>query len=49
MALTYNDTYKDGRGGVTYGGYADRIRVNGEFAFKIPSNISSAEGEDHIL
>ncbi|KAG0249468.1 hypothetical protein DFQ27_009975, partial [Actinomortierella ambigua] len=28
MAFTYNDTFKeDGRPGVTYGGYADRIRV----------------------
>ncbi|KAG0248638.1 hypothetical protein BG011_010067 [Mortierella polycephala] len=41
--MTYNDTFKDGRGGLTYGGYADRVRVNGEFAFKIPSNISAAE------
>ncbi|KAF8916951.1 hypothetical protein BGZ58_005173, partial [Dissophora ornata] len=42
-AFTYNSTYKDGRGGKTYGGYADRIRVNSEFAFKIPSQISAAE------
>ncbi|KAF9904964.1 hypothetical protein BX616_001135 [Lobosporangium transversale] len=42
-AFTYNDTFKDGRGGYTYGGYADRVRVNGEFVFKIPSQISPAE------
>ncbi|KAI8605037.1 putative quinone oxidoreductase [Dissophora ornata] len=42
-AYTYNATYKDGRGGNTYGGYADRIRVNSEYAFKIPSQISAAE------
>ncbi|KAF9085034.1 hypothetical protein BGX27_003639, partial [Mortierella sp. AM989] len=42
-AFTYNDTFKDGRGGLTYGGYADRLRVNGEFAFKIPEQISAAE------
>ncbi|KAG0316522.1 hypothetical protein BGZ99_006851 [Dissophora globulifera] len=42
-AFTYNDSFKDGRGGLSYGGYADRVRVNSEFAFKIPSNISPAE------
>ncbi|KAF8904298.1 hypothetical protein BGZ58_006505, partial [Dissophora ornata] len=42
-AYTYNAAYKDGRGGNTYGGYADRIRVNSEYAFKIPSQISAAE------
>ncbi|KAF9998977.1 hypothetical protein BGZ80_001053 [Entomortierella chlamydospora] len=42
-AFTYNDTYKDGRGGLTYGGYADRVRVNSDFAFKIPDQISAAE------
>ncbi|KAF8975157.1 hypothetical protein BGZ46_009386 [Entomortierella lignicola] len=42
-AFTYNDTYKDGRGGLTYGGYADRVRVNSEFAFKVPAQISAAE------
>ncbi|KAF9150473.1 hypothetical protein DFQ26_001592, partial [Actinomortierella ambigua] len=44
MAFTYNDTFKEeGRPGVTYGGYADRIRVPAEWAFKIPEEISSAE------
>ncbi|KAI1318328.1 hypothetical protein EDD11_006841 [Mortierella claussenii] len=42
-AFTYNSSYRDGRGGNTYGGYADRIRVNGEFVFKIPAQISAAE------
>ncbi|KAF9358273.1 hypothetical protein BGX26_002141 [Mortierella sp. AD094] len=42
-AMTYNDTYKDGREGLTYGGYADRLRVNSELAFKIPDQISAAE------
>ncbi|KAG0197921.1 hypothetical protein BGX28_008585 [Mortierella sp. GBA30] len=40
---TYNDYYKDGRGGKTYGGYADRVRANGDFFHKIPSEISAAE------
>ncbi|KAF9957377.1 hypothetical protein BGZ72_001867 [Mortierella alpina] len=43
MTLTYNSTYKDGRGGKTYGGYADRVRVHSEYVFKIPSEISAAE------
>ncbi|KAF9289935.1 hypothetical protein BGZ68_008293 [Mortierella alpina] len=42
-AFTYNDTFKDGRGGLSYGGYADRVRVNGEYVFKIPAQISAAE------
>ncbi|KAF9425830.1 hypothetical protein BGZ94_007181 [Podila epigama] len=42
-AFTYNDTFKDGRGGLTYGGYADRVRVNGHYAYKLPDNISPAE------
>lgn len=42
--FTYNDAFKDGRQGKSYGGYADRVRVNGEYAFKIPSEISAAEG-----
>ncbi|KAG0240176.1 hypothetical protein BGW41_007158 [Actinomortierella wolfii] len=43
-AFTYNDKYKeDGRPGITYGGYADRVRVPGDWAFKIPEAISSAE------
>ncbi|KAG9319299.1 hypothetical protein KVV02_005017 [Mortierella alpina] len=41
--FTYNDAFKDGRQGKSYGGYADRVRVNGEYAFKIPSEISAAE------
>ncbi|KAG0364423.1 GroES-like protein [Gamsiella multidivaricata] len=41
--FTYNDTFKDGRGGQSYGGYADRVRVNSDFVFKIPSEISAAE------
>ncbi|KAF9957373.1 hypothetical protein BGZ72_001863 [Mortierella alpina] len=41
--FTYNDVFKDGRQGKSYGGYADRVRVNGEYAFKIPSKISAAE------
>ncbi|KAF9160987.1 hypothetical protein DFQ26_004995 [Actinomortierella ambigua] len=46
MAFTYNDVYKTkGRSpAVTYGGYADRVRVPGEFAYKVPEAISSAEG-----
>jgi len=44
-AFTYNDLFKDGRGGKAYGGYADRVRVNGEFVFAIPKNISLAEGK----
>ncbi|KAF9089475.1 hypothetical protein BGX29_012042 [Mortierella sp. GBA35] len=40
---TYNATYKDGSGAIAYGGYADRIRVNSQWAFTIPNEISSAE------
>ncbi|KAF9126653.1 hypothetical protein BGW39_006467 [Mortierella sp. 14UC] len=39
--FTYNATYQDG--GKAYGGYADRVRVNSEYAHKIPSEISAAE------
>ncbi|KAF9439336.1 hypothetical protein BGZ76_003866 [Entomortierella beljakovae] len=42
-AFTYNDQFKDGRVANTYGGYADRLRVNSDFAFKIPEKISAAE------
>ncbi|KAF9579142.1 hypothetical protein BGW38_004728, partial [Lunasporangiospora selenospora] len=42
-AFTYNDVFRDGRGGNTYGGYADRVRVNSDYAFKIPAEISAAE------
>ncbi|KAF9957376.1 hypothetical protein BGZ72_001866 [Mortierella alpina] len=41
--FTYNDVNKDDRGGKTYGGYADRVRVSSEYAFKIPTEISAAE------
>lgn len=44
-----NDVYKDGRGGNAYGGFADRVRVNGDFAFKVPSEISAAEGASLTL
>ncbi|KAF9972955.1 hypothetical protein BGZ73_003848 [Actinomortierella ambigua] len=46
MAFTYNDVYKtkDKNSAVTYGGYADCVRVPGDYAFKIPEAISSAEG-----
>ncbi|KAF9955071.1 hypothetical protein BGZ72_004026 [Mortierella alpina] len=40
---TYNDTYKDGRDGASYGGFADRVRVNSNYAFRIPAQISPAE------
>ncbi|KAF9979647.1 hypothetical protein BGZ75_009369 [Mortierella antarctica] len=40
---TYNGVYQDGRGGKTYGGYADRVRANGDMVFKIPPQISAAE------
>ncbi|KAF9577398.1 hypothetical protein BGW38_007406 [Lunasporangiospora selenospora] len=39
----FNDTFKDGRGGLTYGGFADRLQVHGKFAFKIPDGLSGAE------
>ncbi|KAF9910564.1 hypothetical protein EC991_006123 [Linnemannia zychae] len=39
--FTYNSAYPDG--GIAYGGYADRVRVNSEYAHKIPSEISAAE------
>ncbi|KAF9150795.1 hypothetical protein DFQ26_001454, partial [Actinomortierella ambigua] len=35
MAFANNDTLEEGRPGVTYGGYADRIRVPAEWTFKI--------------
>ncbi|KAI9242352.1 MAG: hypothetical protein BYD32DRAFT_483306 [Podila humilis] len=41
--FVFNDTFKDGRGGLSYGGFADRIRANGDFVYKVPSNISPAE------
>ncbi|KAG0057319.1 hypothetical protein BGZ83_011562 [Gryganskiella cystojenkinii] len=42
-AITFNAPYKDGRGGISEGGFADRIRVYSDYAFKIPHEISSAE------
>ncbi|KAK3835237.1 MAG: chaperonin 10-like protein [Linnemannia elongata] len=41
--LGFNDVYYDGSNVVPQGGFADRIRVNSEFAYKIPSGISPAE------
>ncbi|KAI9477139.1 chaperonin 10-like protein [Zychaea mexicana] len=38
---TYNGKYK---GQMTYGGYADRVRVQSTWAIKVPENISSEEG-----
>ncbi|KAG0255001.1 hypothetical protein BG011_005400 [Mortierella polycephala] len=43
MTITFNAPYKDGRGGISEGGFADRVRVYGDYAFKIPSAISSPE------
>ncbi|KAG2508225.1 hypothetical protein JM16_008882 [Phytophthora kernoviae] len=37
---TYNDKYKND-GAISYGGYADYMRVANEYAFKIPDNIPS--------
>ncbi|KAF9345201.1 hypothetical protein BGX34_004953 [Mortierella sp. NVP85] len=41
--FTINDVYKDSLGGNSYGGFADRVRVNSDFAFKVPSELSAAE------
>lgn len=41
LIWTYNSKYPDGQ--VSQGGYADRVRCNSSFAFKIPESISSAE------
>ncbi|KAF1773456.1 D-isomer specific 2-hydroxyacid dehydrogenase, NAD-binding domain conserved site 1 [Phytophthora cactorum] len=38
---TYNSKYRKTDGAITYGGYADYIRVTHEYAFKIPDNIPS--------
>ncbi|KAI8139138.1 chaperonin 10-like protein [Fennellomyces sp. T-0311] len=38
---TYNGKYK---GYTTYGGYANRVRVQSSWAIKVPENISSEEG-----
>ncbi|KAG2522615.1 hypothetical protein JM16_003406 [Phytophthora kernoviae] len=37
---TYNDTYAND-GAISYGGYAEYVRVAHEYAFKIPDNIPS--------
>ncbi|OWZ09252.1 Mannitol dehydrogenase [Phytophthora megakarya] len=38
--ITYDAKYEDGS--MAYGGYADYVRVDSNFAFKIPDNIPSA-------
>ncbi|RLN92348.1 hypothetical protein BBJ28_00004994 [Nothophytophthora sp. Chile5] len=38
---TYNSKYRKSDGAITYGGYADYVRVTHEYAFKIPDNIPS--------
>ncbi|KAG0331473.1 hypothetical protein BG000_010896 [Podila horticola] len=43
MTLVFNDRFKDERGGIPQGGFADRVRINGDFVHKVPSNISPAE------
>ncbi|KAI8365528.1 chaperonin 10-like protein [Blakeslea trispora] len=43
---TYNGNYK---GHTTYGGYADRVRVQADWAIPIPDNISSEEGAPFYL
>ncbi|KAG0027593.1 hypothetical protein BGZ81_005442 [Podila clonocystis] len=43
MAFVFNDRFKDERGGIPQGGFADRVRINGDFVHKIPSSISPAE------
>ncbi|TYZ69158.1 hypothetical protein PybrP1_004267, partial [[Pythium] brassicae (nom. inval.)] len=40
MVWTYNDLYKED-GAITYGGYADYVRVPAAYAFKIPESIPS--------
>ncbi|KAG0670767.1 hypothetical protein C6P42_003777, partial [Pichia californica] len=41
MIGTYQGVYPNGK--TTQGGYASHIRVNSEFAFKIPDNLSSVD------
>lgn len=41
IVFTYHDKLKDGT--TTYGGYAEYIRLESDFAYKIPESISSAE------
>ncbi|KAF9101917.1 hypothetical protein BGX27_011277 [Mortierella sp. AM989] len=38
---TYGGVYEDGK--VSHGGYADRVRIRGDFAIKVPSEISPLE------
>ncbi|KAG0309353.1 hypothetical protein BGZ97_013093 [Linnemannia gamsii] len=42
-SFVFNDIYHDGSNIETRGGFADRIRVNSEFAYRIPPEISPAE------
>ncbi|KAG9064244.1 hypothetical protein KI688_003432 [Linnemannia hyalina] len=42
-SFVFNDIYHDGSNVRPQGGFADRIRVNSEFVYKIPSAISPAE------
>ncbi|GAV28462.1 hypothetical protein PMKS-001933 [Pichia membranifaciens] len=41
MVTTYQGTYPSGK--ITQGGYASHVRVNSEFAFKIPENMDSVD------
>ncbi|KAF9129058.1 hypothetical protein BGX30_014082 [Mortierella sp. GBA39] len=42
-SFVFNDIYHDGSNVRSQGGFADRVRVNSEFVYKIPSGISPAE------
>ena len=44
-SLVYNDRFKDERGGVPQGGFADRVRINGDFVHKVPAGMTAAEGK----
>jgi D-arabinose 1-dehydrogenase-like Zn-dependent alcohol dehydrogenase len=46
-SFVFNDIYHDGSNIETRGGFTDRIRVNSEFAYRIPPEISPAEGIDY--
>ncbi|KAF9183360.1 hypothetical protein BGZ51_004062 [Haplosporangium sp. Z 767] len=39
MALVYKDKHKEGCPAPSYGGFADRIRINSEFVYMIPDEI----------
>ncbi|KAF9921888.1 hypothetical protein FBU30_008031 [Linnemannia zychae] len=39
----FNDVYHDGSNAIPQGGFSDRVRINSEFAYKVPSSISPAE------